>query len=238
MTSLCWMAADERKHWKLPKKTSSLKHTENQNNDGFIIEFWSNVFKVLSKISIFAIVSKSKKQMTYSFVEGWVLGHLIAAIVSTLIAYHLGSSFTGFMYFIIIYALLRVFEVIIYQLNVLFFDPYRAQKKGEVYKIKSPTRMVILLLHNYVEIMFWYAAIIIGLVQIGGYELQATWGEYVRSNILCIATFNSGMIQEIVGELYPSLSSIVFLQIISGIIMTIISLARFMNLMPQIESIE
>ncbi len=212
--------------------------TKNENNDGFIIEFWANVFNVLSKISVFSIVRKFKKPMTHKFVEGWVLGNLIVAILSTLIGYYLGNSLKGLMYFILIYALLRVFEVIIYQLNVLFFDPYRAEKKGEVYKIKSPTRMVILLLHNYVEVMFWYASTIIALVQISGNELGATWGEYVRSNILCIATFDSSMIQEIVGEFYPKLSSIVFLQIISGIIMTIISLARFMNLMPEVESIE
>ena len=212
--------------------------TKNENNDGFIIEFWANVFNVLSKISVFSIVRKFKKPMTHKFVEGWVLGNLIVAILSTLIGYYLGNSLKGLMYFIVFYSVLRVFEVIIYQLNVLFFDPYRAEKRGEVYKIKSPTRMVILLLHNYVEVMFWYASIIIALVQISGNELGATWGEYVRSNILCIATFDSSMIQEIVGELYPRLSSIVFLQIISGIIMTIISLARFMNLMPEVESIE
>jgi len=96
--------------------------------------------------------------------------------------------------------------------------------------------MVILLLHNYVEVMFWYAAIIIALIQLSGNLLDATWGEYVRSNILCIATFDSSGIQEIVGEFYSKLSGIVFLQIISGVIMTIISLARFIGLMPVIDS--
>lgn len=211
---------------------------QSENKDGFIIEFWANVFNVLSKISIFFIVRKFKKSMTYTFVEGWVLGNLVGALTSTLIGYYLGYNLKWLMYIIVGYAILRVFEVIIYQLNVLFFDPYRAEKRGEVYKIKSPTRMVILLLHNYVEVMFWYAAIIIALVQISGNQLGATWGEYVRSNILCIATFNSSMIEDIVGEMYPKLSNIVFLQIISGIIMTIISLARFIGIMPAVESIE
>jgi len=212
--------------------------TQNKNNDGFIIEFWSNVFWVLSMISVFFIVKKLKKSMTYAFVEGWVLGNLIAAILSTLIAYYLGSFVKVLMYFIVIYAVARVFEVIIYQLNVLFFDPYRAEKRGEVYKIKSPTRMVILLLHNYVEIMFWYSSIIIALIQISGNHLEASWGEYVRSNIICIATFDSSMIQEILKETFPSLSKIVFLQIISGLIMTLISLGRFIGILPSIDSIE
>jgi len=48
---------------------------QSENKDGFIIEFWANVFNVLSKISIFFIVRKFKKSMTYTFVEGWVLGN-------------------------------------------------------------------------------------------------------------------------------------------------------------------
>ncbi len=204
--------------------------------DGFIIEFWANIFSFLSKISIFSFVRKKKNDNTHVFVERWVLGNLLLAITTTLIGYYLGNKIKWFLYIIIVYAILRVFEVIIYQLNVLFFDPYRTEKRGKKYEIKSPTRMVILLLHNYVEVMFWYAAIIIALIQLSGNLLDATWGEYVRSNILCIATFDSSGIQEIVGEFYSKLSGIVFLQIISGVIMTIISLARFIGLMPVIDS--
>ncbi len=200
--------------------------------DGFIIEFWANIFSFLSKISIFSFIRKKKNDNIHIFVERWVLGNLLLAITTTLIGYKV----KWFLYIIIGYAILRVFEIIIYQLNVLFFDPYRAEKRGKKYEIKSPTRMVILLLHNYVEVMFWYAAIIIALIQLSGNLLDATWGEYVRSNILCIATFDSSGIQEIVGEFYSKLSGIVFLQIISGVIMTIISLARFIGLMPVIDS--
>jgi len=209
-----------------------------KNSDGFIIEFWAVVFSFLSKLSVFFIIRKMKGKMTYNFVEGWVLGNLLAAFIATVVGYYFYDKLVWAVYIIIGYAILRVFEVIIYQLNVLFFDPYRAEKRGEVYRIKSPTRMVILLLHNYVEVMLWYAAITIALMQISGSPIEATWGEYLRSNIICIATFDSSMIQEVAGEFYPKLSSIVFLQIISGIIMTIISLARFISLLPEVESLE
>lgn len=72
------------------------------------------------------------------FVEKWVFVHLIGSFTATIIGY----------------GLLRVFEIIIYQINVLFFHPYKFHKAGNEYKIKSPTRIVILLLHNYVEVMF------------------------------------------------------------------------------------
>jgi len=171
---------------------------------GFILAFWAGVFEVLSKISLFFLVRKLKKKMTYAFVEGWVLGNLLMAFAFTLVAY----------------------------------DPYREAKKRKPYRIKSPTRMVILLLHNYVEVMLWYAGIIIALIQLSGTGMQATWGEYVRSSILSVATFDAGAMQDVVGDLYPRLSSVVFLQVMTGIIMTIISLARFIGLMPGVESID
>lgn len=207
-------------------------------SSGFIIDFWDQIFSFLSKISVFYIVREITKNKSYKFVDIWVLGHLIAAIISTFIGYYIGSKANWLMYIIIGYGMLRVFEIVVYQLNVLFFHPYRAAKAGEPYKIQSPTRMVILLLHNYVEVMFWYAGIIIALISINNASMIFTWGEYIRSSVLCVATFNSGAIAEVAGELYPRLSNVIFMQVVTGLIMTIVSLARFIGLMPEIDSIK
>lgn len=203
-----------------------------------IVELWAGIFGFLSKISIFALVRKSKRDISYTFVEKWVLGNLIGSFLATLLGYYWVGDSNWPIYILIGYGILRVFEVIVYQLNVVFFDPYRAEKEGKVYKIKSPTRMVILLLHNYLEVMLWYAAIIISLIQLSGGSIEATWGEFVRSNIVCVATFSSDAVQEAVGGAYPKVSSIVFVQVISGIIMTIISLARFIGIMPSVEYVD
>lgn len=211
---------------------------EKDRSSGFIIKFWESIFRILSMVSVFYFIRKFKKSISYTFVDAWVLGNLIAAIIATGISYYLGNKAPWLMYMIIGYGMLRVFEIIIYQLNVLFFDPYRAANKGIAYKIKSPTRMVILLLHNYVEVMFWYSAIIIALISINNASLTCTLGEYIRSSVLCVATFDSGAIEEVVGELYPRFSNIVFLQVITGLIMTIVSLARFIGLMPEVDSID
>lgn len=208
------------------------------SSGGFMIDFWDRIFNFLSKISIFHIIRKFKKDTSYTFVDAWVLGNLIAAVLSTVLGYYIGSKANWLMYIIIGYGMLRVFEVVVYQLNVLFFHPYRAAKTGKPYKIKSPTRMVILLLHNYVEVMFWYAGIIIALISINNASMTFAWGEYIRSSVLCVATFDSGAIAEVVGELYPRLSNVIFLQVVTGLIMTIVSLARFIGLMPEIDSIE
>lgn len=205
---------------------------------GFIVEYCSVLFGFLGKISIFSVIRRLRKNMTYTFVDAWVLGNLIAAIMFTLVGYYFGDSVSWLMYLIVGYAILRVYEIIIYQLNMLLFDPYRTLKKGKTYKINSPTRTVILLLHNYLEVMFWYAAIIIALQQLNGITLVASYIEYIQSCVLCIATFNGELVQNTVGEIYPGLSNVVFLQVITGVIMTLISLARFIGILPAVESIE
>lgn len=207
--------------------------------DGFIVELSNWIFGTLEKISIFYIIRKLKNTTSYKFVDLWIVGNLIAAILSSIFVYNLSIENKYIIYIILIYSILRVFEVIIYQINVLLFHPYRSKKAGKQYKLKSVTRMVIALLHNYVEIMFWYSTIVISIIVLNGdnpYNL--TWIEIIRSNILCIATLDGNTVKDAVSSSYKYLSSLVFLEIISGMIMTIISLARFIGALPGVESQE
>lgn len=205
-------------------------------DEGFLIELSDWIFGTLEKISIFNVIRKLKNTTSYKFVDLWVVGNLIAAILSSVLVYNLSMENRYLVSIILIYSILRVFEVIIYQINVLLFHPYRAKKKGEKYKLKSVTRMVIALLYNYMEIMFWYSTMVISIIIFNGdnpYNL--TWIEIIRSNILCIATLDGNSVKEAVNSSYKYLSSLVFLEIISGIIMTIISLARFIGSLPGVD---
>lgn len=58
------------------------------------------------------------------------------------------------------YASIRVFEIVVYQINVLLFHPYKALivLKKKVYKIQNPFRSVVLLGHNLLEVVFWFTA--------------------------------------------------------------------------------
>jgi len=205
-------------------------------SDGFILNFWEKIFFFLQKISVFYWCRKLTKNKTYLFVDIWVLGHLLLAFVFTLLTYYFGQKFKIVVYVIVIYGILRVFEIIVYQLNVLFFDGYRKRKKGEAHKIKSATRMVILLLHNYFEVMLWYSALMITILLLSGnFSADKSWWDYIRANILSVATFNSEDIQNITGGFNSILSNFVFLENMTGLIMTIICLARFINLLPDVE---
>ncbi|WAM30837.1 hypothetical protein [Caldicellulosiruptor naganoensis] len=132
---------------------------------------------------------------------------------------------------------MRVFEIIIYQLNVLFFDRIRAQKKNQDYSIKSATKMVMLLLHNFAEIMFWYLSMMICILKLeGDFSQQSTVWDYIRSNILNVATFNSNEIEKIVNKTNSNIANLIFFENITGLFMTLLCLARFVNLLPTVKS--
>lgn len=143
-------------------------------NDGFIVPFWERIFRGLSRVSLFAFISflrkeyfnkiAKKKVDNYKFVEYWILGNLLCSVCSSLVAYY--SSCTWLAILLSLYGIFRIFEIVVYQINVMLFDPYRALKEKRKYAIKSPTRLVLLLMHNYVEIVFWFTTTVIAFLSI------------------------------------------------------------------------
>lgn len=213
-------------------------------NDGFIVAFWEKIFRVLSYISLFAFVSflrksyfnKIEKQnvSNYKFVEYWVLGNLMFSICASLLVYYVPCMW--FTFILSIYGIFRIFEIVVYQINVMLFDPYRALKEKRKYVIKSPTRLVLLLMHNYVEIVFWFTTTIIYFLGIDD-MLVNSWAYYLQMNFICITTFDtSEMLRNIKQENIFLLFA--FLESVVGFLMTVISLARFIGLLPSVRSID
>lgn len=203
----------------------------------FIVDFWERIFYFLSFISVFYWVRKIIKSDPHRFVDFWVLGHLIGAIFISWLVFE-GILWGGFLYIVFGYSFLRVFEIIVYQLNVLLFDQYRKTKEEEGYRIHSAVRMVILLLHNYIEIIFWFTTMILCLSFLYNYPIPISWGEFVKSNVLCITTFNSEALSSSGVISLSRISKLVFYEILSGLIMTLLSLARFISLLPPIKEMK
>lgn len=204
--------------------------------DTFIVDLWEKIFNLLSKISVFSFIKLIKKEITYSFVEKWVIFNTLFAFSSTLIVYYLGGYFVFVIWILMIYGSLRIFEIIIYQINVLLFDPSRAIKNGIKYRIKSPTRLVVLLIHNYFEIICWFSTIFISNLILND-MISDNWGYYLRINFLCISTFDTSYISESLSH-FGKLSQFAFYETTVGFIITIISLARFIGLLPGVDSVE
>jgi len=109
------------------------------------------------------------------------------------------------------------------------FDEYRAKLHRREYSIRSYRRTVVLLLHNYVEIIFWFASSYIILshqfVVEGGRGLLLN---AIYSSFATMTSFGSPSLRplSVIGM------AIIWGQSIAGLLMTLLSLTRFIGLLP------
>lgn len=205
---------------------------KNPRSEGLVVDLNERLFFYLGKISFFSIIRKNKKiKDMHNFVDFWVIGNLIISIIlSFLVVKFFNRKLILLLSFS--YAAIRVFEIVIYQVNVNLFDLYRSKLKNQDYKIKSPTRTVVLLLHNYIEIVFWYTIMIVSIVKLSNCQIVESYKFYIQSSFLCLTTFNHDLVANISNTQYSLLSRIAIFEVVSGLIMTIISLANFIGKLP------
>ncbi|SFI18600.1 hypothetical protein SAMN05192551_10810 [Tindallia magadiensis] len=210
-----------------------------RTEDSFIVKFWSRIFNFLRWISVFQIIrhvfgkkkanGENRFVKTYTFVELWVIGNAIVSIILLIIVKN--YAFHRIYYLFLGYSLIRVFEIFVYQVNVLLFDQLRTDN----YAIKSYRRMVLLLLHNFVEIILWFSIsyLILGAnftEDLGSYNLiQVIYFSFVK-----MTSFGSTNLEPktMVGI------QIVWFQSIVGLFMTLIVLSRFIGLLPTPKSMD
>jgi len=130
----------------------------------------------------------------------------------------------------IIYGMLRTFEIFVYQINVLLFDEYRIKKAKKDYALRGYRRIAILLLHNYFEIIFWFALVYRNLEWAFGaneYNINSLFAS-INFSFFVMTTFGHTFIspKTIYGEIA------IFLQSIMGLFMAILIFARFVSLLP------
>lgn len=200
--------------------------------NSFIVEFWSRIFEFLGKISAFELVRAVLPRLSrsYAFVDGWVLAHLFLALGSVFLV-TFDEKYESYSFFVVLYGSIRVFEMTIYQVNVLLFDGYRAKRAGQVYALKGHRRIVILLLHNYFEIIFWFACSYIFFADSFSYKWDASYRTVlgaIYSSFIAMSTFGDFNLnpKDFFG------AAILLFQSVCGLFMTLLCLARFIALLP------
>ncbi len=201
----------------------------------FIVELWSRIFELLGWLSLFKFIYLFPRvKNSYVFVDCWVLGHLLLSV--TLLSLFRSPNLHWWEAIFLVYGGLRILEIIIYQTNVLLFDEYRKKKREENYSVRSYRRLVILLLLNYTEIVFWFALLYRNLVwafDTKGIILNSFF-QSLNLSFVTMTTFGHADISPIKwsGE------ALILIQSIIGVFMALLVLARFIALLPQADSMD
>lgn len=196
----------------------------------FIVEFWSSIFGILAKVSVFTLVRKAfPSAITARFVDFWVLSHLVLSMVAVVVAVY--SPYLVIGYLFMGYGFLRTFEIVVYQTNVLLFDEYRVVKAGGEYRLEGYRRIVLLLLHNYFEIILWLACTYTVIATDFEHKWQPGTGTVfggIYSSFITMTSFGDF-------DLLPKstmAASVLLFHATVGLFMTLLSLARFISLIP------
>jgi len=201
----------------------------------FIVDLGANFFDKLRWISFFEPLRKFFPSMkSYGGVEIWLLSNLLGSILCSLI-----SSAENILWWeivILIYAGIRVVEIVIYQINVVFFDEYRARSAGSEYHLESYRRIAILLLFNYFEILFWFALFY------RNFE-SAFNGRKVHLNSFVGSLYYSLVTMSTLGygDITPTKTFgkiLIIIQTLIGVFMALVVIARFISFIPKPETAE
>lgn len=215
------------------------------NKQPFIEDVWEKVLSVSEKISIFYLIRtfipnlkvadkwlfpKANRffQANYRFVDAWVVMNTTLSIATVFLAW---ATFVPLWlkYILIFYGFTRVFEIFIYQLNVIFVHPYR--NNGTRYYLRGYRRMTILLLHNFAEIIFWFAGTYLVTKMLVGVNPVTA----ISQSFIQMLTYSF----DLSDDKLPLLALFVLqAQAIMGVFMTVLSLARFTSLFPQPETLD
>jgi hypothetical protein len=130
----------------------------------------------------------------------------------------------------LLYGALRVFEIVIYQGNVLLFDEWRARRAGQSYSLRGYRRSLILLFHNYAELVFWFMAALLAFHHWFYLALDdPSFITVFRTTFLSMVAFSIEGVRA--SHWYASV--LLTIQSLVGVFMTLLTLACFLSLIPK-----
>lgn len=202
----------------------------------FAVSLWANLFHLLRWISLFQVIRSfiPATKRSYFFVDAWVFSHFLFSVIFLLVSSAPGVRWWELI--IIYYGVSRVFEIFIYQINVLLFDEFRALKAGKKYALRGYRRLIILTLQNYIEVIAWFAILyrnIEGDFNSGITSISSFFGSL---NYSFVKMTNFGLSD--LGPVTCLGNIIVFIQSILGLFMAMVILARFISLIPSPETMD
>lgn len=163
----------------------------------------------------------------FLFPEIWVLINITLAIIGYFTVRKETAEWICWVF--CIFAIFRTFELFVYQINVLLFDPI---KKGRSkYKIKSATRTVLLLICNIFEYILWFSVVYLFMYR--GQESDVDRLHIVMESVSTLANIASPEDFKNADIVF-----VAYIESVIGIFMNIVCLARFISLLPPVQTID
>ncbi len=192
--------------------------------ESFVVNFWSNRFYTFKYYSLHQFLKRRiPRLMDKGWVDIWVGGNLLFSILCVTVF--------PLKYIFLVYGCYRSYELIIVLINLLLFDQFRAEQEKKKYFIEDIRRTVLLLMHNYLEVIFWFALIYQHfpyLFKAPVISLDSALGSLYFS-LVTMTTLGYGDIT----PQNPWGTLIVIIQTLIGIFMALLLLARFIALLPK-----
>ena len=215
-----------------------------KKEEGYIVLAVCFLFHCLSKVSVFQWIRELNKCICtrlgkdasksffggYNFPEFWVLCNMLCGmIVYILLVYVRVPRVIGWIF--VAFAIMRAFEIMVYHVNVLLFDPLIARSKGKDYAIKSSTRMLVLLLCNMFEYVLCFSIVYLFCVE----GMNASFWQSFTMSISAFLNIDApNATQNLLSNTWVAVARI---ESIIGVFMNLICIARFINMLPEVKSI-
>ncbi|MBZ5641024.1 MAG: potassium channel family protein, partial [Acidobacteriia bacterium] len=197
--------------------------------DSFVVQVWRRVLSAAAWVSplewIWFVFPRLR---THGWVDVWVFLNLALSLVALLVASQVG--FCTLVIGLVTYGGIRVLEVVVYQANVVLFNPYRESPATANYAVRSYRRIVILALHNYVEAVVWFAAAYATYRHLfgGKADVLSTPVGALYFSMVTMTTVGYG-------EITPAndgARALVIAHLLVAVFMTLVILARFVGFLP------
>ena len=181
------------------------------------------------RFTVFHLVSKLFPG-SFRFVEIWVLSFFTLSIITYVLSFFIRDAI--FHYAVAAIITLRLWELVPYGLRVAIFT----ERNKRTTDILDPRRTVIILLFNYAEMIFWFAACY-SILQAKG-QLELADGEGPKAIILLRESLMSMVAHS--SDAFDDKSKlawfVMLVQNVVGLIMTIVIATRFISFLPQAKS--
>jgi len=200
----------------------------------FIVPLLETILRLLRHISLFGLIRRLFKRQkwasSYAFVDTWVLVHLILSLAVLYLYQYM--PWRWLQWLVVIFAALRLLELVVYQLSVLLVDQFHKK----IYALGGYRRILVLSIMNYIEILAWFSLF---------YHHWSSWFDDKSSvlsspagalyfSLVTMSTLGYGEVT----PLNDQARSLVVIQTIVGVFLLVLIISRTISYLPKPKTLD